>query len=237
MRLIILEYDKLMDMNEEQIDFATQLHYFQNFFMLEDEIEKMKKIQDVHVKFNFMDIDNKDQKKERNHQKITSNCGQNFGLYGLSENNLSAVYTDDFVPPLTKKVNEVVELRDYSIIKPYCNAHFSIPIYKFPLATFTTIIVPLFLLGILNMSIYFQESTLSNRIQSLTNIMLAFVALVPVIKKELPFSSRLTMVEIFTYLEITCCLFCFWESMSIRMVQGYVFVWTRNGLYLLNALV
>lgn len=46
--------------------------------MIRKEIERMGKVEDVHVKFNFMDIDNKDQKDQkdqdnkRTYKKITT---------------------------------------------------------------------------------------------------------------------------------------------------------------------
>lgn len=87
------------------------------------------------------------------------------------------------------------------------------------------------------MGIYFQEIDLSNRIESLTNVMLAFVAFIPVIQKELPFTSKLTMVETAVYLQTFCCLLGFIESMSIRNNENYEFNWKSNGLYLTNAII
>lgn len=71
---------------------------------------------------------------------------------------------------------------DFSEVYEYQFCHFVIPLYKFPFVTLSTIFIPLWLLGIINLGIFFQDTTLGDRIGSLAALMIAFVALIPVIR-------------------------------------------------------
>ena len=57
-----------------------------------------------------------------------------------------------------------------------------------------TIFLPLWLLGIMNLGIFFQDNGLADRIGSLAGLMIAFVALIPVIRSELPPNPNITFV-------------------------------------------
>ncbi len=61
-------------------------------------------------------------------------------------------------------------------------AHFKIPLYKFPAVSIATIFLPLWLLGVINLGIFFQSNDLGGRIASLAALMIAFVALIPTIR-------------------------------------------------------
>lgn len=66
------------------------------------------------------------------------------------------------------------------------------------------------------LGIYFQSTGLADRIGSLSGLMIAFVALIPVIRQELPQSPNVTMVEVLVYMEIFTGILCFIESVSVR---------------------
>ena len=78
-----------------------------------------------------------------------------------------------------------------------------------------TIFIPLWLLGVLTLGIFFQEPDLGARIASLATIMMAYVAFLPSIRAELPPSPNVTFVDIMIYLEIFMTFFCFMERMRI----------------------
>lgn len=71
---------------------------------------------------------------------------------------------------------------DHSRVKPFNYAHFEVPVYKVPDVAITTIFFPLWFLAILTLGIYFQDNGLADRIISLSSLMIAFVALIPVIR-------------------------------------------------------
>ena len=66
-------------------------------------------------------------------------------------------------------------------IKYFQYATFNIPLYKFPASSFVTVFIPLWLLGLINLGIYFQDGTLSDRLGSIIALMLAFIAFIPAI--------------------------------------------------------
>ncbi len=66
-------------------------------------------------------------------------------------------------------------------IKYFQYAYFNIPMYKFPSSSLVTVFIPLWLLGLINLGIYFQDQSLSDRIGSIIGLMLAFIAYIPTI--------------------------------------------------------
>jgi hypothetical protein len=53
--------------------------------------------------------------------------------------------------------------------------------YKFPFDSLVTIFVPLWLLGIINLGIFFQNEQLSDRIGSIIALTIAYIAYIPTI--------------------------------------------------------
>lgn len=88
------------------------------------------------------------------------------------------------------------------------HAHFHVPLYKFPFVPFTTILVPLVILGIFNLAIFFQSRDLGDRINNLSALMIAFIGIIPVIRESIPPSPNITRIEQLVYLEIVTTLFC-----------------------------
>ena len=72
--------------------------------------------------------------------------------------------------------------------------HFIIPLYKYPGNSLATIFIPIFLLSLLSLAIFFQDNELSNRIGSIATMVLGYIALIPSIKDQLPPSSRITVI-------------------------------------------
>lgn len=93
--------------------------------------------------------------------------------------------------------------------------HFVIPLYKYPGNSLMTIFIPLFLLSLLSLAIFFQPNDLSDRLGSIATMVLGYIALIPSIKEQLPPSSRITVIEIVIYISTLCCLFSLVESLTI----------------------
>ena len=100
--------------------------------------------------------------------------------------------------------------------KHFQYGHFTIPLYKFPTVTIATIFLPLWLLGIINLGIFFQDNGLADRIASIAALMIAFVALIPTIRSEIPPSPSITFVEILVYIETLTSLLCLIHSLIVR---------------------
>lgn len=80
------------------------------------------------------------------------------------------------------------------------HAHFSIPMYKMPMYSLSTIFVPLWLLGIINLGIFFASSDVGSRIQSIAGLMVAFAALIPTIRGQIPPHPGWIFIEFVTHL-------------------------------------
>jgi hypothetical protein len=86
--------------------------------------------------------------------------------------------------------------------------HIEIPIFKYPVIDMISIFVPLVVLASISMFIFGQENGVSSdeyslfakRIGSACSILIAYVALIPVIRAKLPPSPYLTLVEIVIYI-------------------------------------
>lgn len=72
--------------------------------------------------------------------------------------------------------------------------------YKMPIFSLSTIFIPLWLLGIVNLGIFFETEDLGNRIQGLSGLMVAFVALIPTIRSQIPPHPGWIFIEVLVYL-------------------------------------
>lgn len=71
-------------------------------------------------------------------------------------------------------------------IKQFQYVHFRIPLYKYPGANLVSIFVPLWVLGFINLLIFFQDTSLSGRISAIATLTLAFIAFIPTINAQIP---------------------------------------------------
>ncbi len=105
--------------------------------------------------------------------------------------------------------------------------HFLIPIYKYPFVSAAIIFLPLWLLAIINLSIFFQDTTLGDRIGSISAIMIAYIALIPTVRSNIPPSPRIVFIDILVYAESFTSLFVLIDSVSVRNFgENYDFVWS-----------
>jgi len=96
------------------------------------------------------------------------------------------------------------------------HAHFDVPLYKMPMYSLSTIFIPLWLLGIINLGVFFENEDLGNRIQAISGLMIAFAALIPTIRNQIPPHPGWIFIEILVYLEAATCLLALFHSIAIR---------------------
>jgi len=63
-----------------------------------------------------------------------------------------------------------------------------------------SIFFPLWLLAFINLGIFFQDNNLADRIGSIATLMVAFVAMVPIIRHQIPPNAHLVFIEILVYI-------------------------------------
>jgi hypothetical protein len=93
-------------------------------------------------------------------------------------------------------------------VKYFQYTHLIIPLYKYPGNALITIFLPVLLLAMLSLAIFFQEPELSGRIGSIATMFLGYIALIPSIKEQLPPSAKLTIIEAVVYIEALSCMLC-----------------------------
>ena len=86
-------------------------------------------------------------------------------------------------------------------------AHIEVPIYKYPVIDMIRIFVPIVILAAISLLIFGQENGTSNgytlfsrRISSGCSLLIAYVALIPMIRSSLPPTPSITLIEIVIYL-------------------------------------
>jgi hypothetical protein len=99
-------------------------------------------------------------------------------------------------------------------IEEFRVAHFHFPLYKFTTATLGTIFLPLFILTLINLCIFYQSWELNERIANIAMLMIAFLALIPVMHSQMPL-PKLTLLEICLYLELSTTILCLIDSVQI----------------------
>jgi hypothetical protein len=112
-----------------------------------------------------------------------------------------------------------------------------VPLYKFPIVALATIFLPLWLLAVINLGIFFQNNTLSDRIASIAALMIAFVALIPTIRDQIPPNPRIVFIEILVYLETLTSLFALIHSLDVRKDDTFDLVWYKSGLFMASAII
>ena len=68
------------------------------------------------------------------------------------------------------------------------------------MASLATIFFPLWLLTVINLGIFFQDANMADRVGSIASIMVAFVALIPTIRDQIPPNPILVFIEGVVYL-------------------------------------
>lgn len=61
-------------------------------------------------------------------------------------------------------------------------ANFDVPLFKDPSVAILTIFLPLLILGIINLGVFYQQPVLAKRITSIAALMVSIIALIPTIR-------------------------------------------------------
>lgn len=81
-----------------------------------------------------------------------------------------------------------------SKIKNFQYVHFRIPLYQYPGANLINIFIPLWVLGFINLLIFFQDMDLGGRLGIISTLTLAFIAFVPTINEKIPQTPYIKLV-------------------------------------------
>ncbi len=80
-----------------------------------------------------------------------------------------------------------------------------------------TIFLPLVLLSIINLGIFFQDYDLHGRIASISVLLIAFVALIPTLREELPPTNNIVFIEGLVYFQTYTCVIALAQSLNVMV--------------------
>ena len=108
----------------------------------------------------------------RKHETINYGLTSDFGNYSVATAQLDVEYTNENsskkIIERSKQINrfeeDTEEAVNYNKIKPFENAHFVIKIFRNPNSAAGTIFIPIVLLTIINLGIFYQDNLLAGRI-------------------------------------------------------------------------
>lgn len=107
--------------------------------------------------------------------------------------------------------------------------------YKYPFTTVLTIFLPIMMLAVLNLAVFFQENSLSGRISSLATIMVAYTAFLPTVRDRIPPSPTITAMDLILMGLCCNCMLCLLRSfLDFGQDPSYIYDWKSDPLYLLS---
>lgn len=110
-------------------------------------------------------------------------------------------------------------------------AQFRIALYKYPGSSILSIFVPLWILGFINLFIFFQDRTLSDRIAAIATLTLAFIAFIPTINEQVPKTPQLKIIDMLIYLEVFASVLCLIQSFLGRDYTDE-YDWSTDPFYI-----
>lgn len=100
--------------------------------------------------------------------------------------------------------------------KPFKYAVFNIPLFRYPVVDMMTIFIPLWLLSFVSVYIYFQSTEIMNRIVNVAALMIAYAAIQPIVRENLPQATTITLVDILIYAELLINILFLCKSITLR---------------------
>lgn len=107
--------------------------------------------------------------------------------------------------------------------------------YKDPFSAVFSIILPLILLAIINLFIFFQSNDLGSRIASIATLLVAFMAFLPTVRELIPPTPTVIGLDIILLLFLVAELLTAIQAMLAFDIpaEEYKFQWTTDPIYLI----
>ena len=127
------------------------------------------------------------------------------GEFGLVGNMMHVHYSNELGEQEMAKLTKQDKLNKPM---PFHLAIFNLGIYRYPANTLLMIFIPLWLLTLINLAIFFQSYEIKNRISNTATLMVAYIAFLPTIRSKIPPSPNITFIEIITYTLFSTSILC-----------------------------
>lgn len=99
--------------------------------------------------------------------------------------------------------------------------------------------MPIIFLALINLAIFFQEQSLSNRISSIAILLLAYTTFLPTLRNRIPPSPKITLIETFLYaimISSTLCLLRSFLDHSIHPAD-YKYDWRSDFCIIISLIL
>lgn len=73
----------------------------------------------------------------------------------------------------------------------YEHGQIVIPLYKYPSTTIINVFLPLYMVAVMSLGVFFETNDMSNRDGSLATFLLAYIAFLPSIRESLPATPKI----------------------------------------------
>ena len=118
-------------------------------------------------------------------------------------------------------------------VKHYQYAHIRVPLYKHPGVTLLEIFIPLWILGLINIFVFFQQNVMADKMATIATVALAYVAFIPTINATVPNTPEIKLIDILIYMNILTTILTMIDSVITLRTKdaSYVFQWQTNGWF------
>ena len=82
-----------------------------------------------------------------------------------------------------------------------------------------TIFIPLWLLSFVSVYIYFQTTEIMNRLVNIAGLMIAYAAIQPIVRENLPEAITITLVDLLIYLELLINILFLARTIDVRVLD------------------
>lgn len=89
-------------------------------------------------------------------------------------------------------------------------------------------------LSLINLAIFFQEQSLSDRIASIAVLLLAYTTFLPVVRDRIPPSPNITLIEIMLYAIMLSSTLCLLRSFLDRDKKEYSYKWRSDPCFIIS---
>jgi hypothetical protein len=158
-----------------------------------------------------------------------------FGYYRIATHYLDAKYSNSRTYPFAEALCLAGERAAAEVeenFRCFQFAHFRVPIYKFPGISILTIFIPIWIIGLIGLFVFFQEAAFGARLATVAVLALAFVAFVPTINASVPRTPEVKLVDILILMELAAVILLLVESFNGRFSDAADFDWQNSPLFL-----
>lgn len=113
------------------------------------------------------------------------------------------------------------------------------PFYKHPGVNLIEIFIPIWILGFINVLVFFQANNLAEKLAIIATIALAFIAFFPTINESVPNTPEIKMIDILIYLEVLTTFLTMIDSLMTwnNLPDTYVFEYATNGWFFATVII